>query len=275
MKKKFWIILGVDLLIAAIIVGVVILVLHNKNNDDKKEVLKDSEIIESFNEYFSSEDAKVIYLTSANDSYSSLQTPILESIIEDYSLDSLIIDIDDIKKEELEEIIDELDVEDTTPNIIIVKEKEVLATKEGFVDGYNLVNFFIENEVLEEGSEYLAEKHLTIVDYDKFNELYNSDKVFIVTLGQATCSHCIAVKPQLSYIAEKYNITINYLDLTELNETEYSSLSNMVSDIGYTDSIGTPLTLIIKDKQMVDVVEGEVPISKFVKAFKGAGIISE
>lgn len=264
--------LFIDLLIAIVIFTAIVLVLkHNSTVDDKK--VKESEIIQKFDEYFNSKNIKIIYIYSATDGYTSLQTPIIESIIDDYELDYIEFDKDEIKSEELGYIKDKLDIEGTTPSIAIVKNKEVIDTNEGFIDGTKLVEFFIETGVLEKGSEYNAEKNLTIIDYDRFNELYNSNEQFILVLGQTSCSHCIAVKPVLSYVAGKNNIVINYIDLTNLSETEYNSLKQAVNDAGYTEDIGTPLTLVIKEKKVVKSLSGEATPAKFTKLLEDAGMI--
>lgn len=262
----------IDLLIAIVIFVAIVLVMKH-NNKSEEEKVEESKVIEKFDEYFNSKDIKIIYISSASDGYTTLQSPIIESIVEDYELDYIEFDKDEISSEELEYINDNLDIESTTPTIAVVQNKEVIDTNEGFIDGTKLVEFFIEVGALEKGSEYNAEKNLTIIDYDRFNELYNSNEQFILVLGQTSCSHCIAVKPVLSYVAGKNNIVINYIDLTTLSETEYNSLKQAVNDIGYTEDIGTPLTLIIKEKKMIDSLSGEATPAKFTKLFKDTGMI--
>lgn len=271
--KKFFRNLIIDLLIAIVIfVGIVLILKYNKNEEETKNV-KESEIIKNFDKYFNSKELKVIYISSSSDGYTSLQSPIIESIVDDYDLDYIEFDKDDITSDEFNYIKDKLDIDDTTPVLAIVKDKEVIDTNEGFIDGTKLVEFFIESGVLEKGSEYNAEKNLTIIDYDRFNELYNSNEGYILVLGQTSCSHCIATKPVLSYVAGKNNIVINYIDLTNLSETEYNSLKQAVNDAGYTEDIGTPLTLVIKEKKVVKSLSGEATPAKFTKLFEDAGMI--
>lgn len=271
--KKFFRNLIIDLLIAIVIfVGIVLVLKYNKNEEETKNV-KESEIIKKFDNYFNSKELKVIYISSSSDGYTSLQSPIIESIVDDYDLDYIEFDKDDITSDEFNYIKDKLDIDDTTPVIAIVKDKEVIDTNEGFIDGTKLVEFFIESGVLEKGSEYNAEKNLTIIDYDRFNELYNSNEEYILVLGQTSCSHCIAAKPVLSYVAGKNNIAINYIDLTNLSETEYNSLKQAVNDAGYTEDIGTPLTLVIKEKKIIKSLSGEATPAKFTKLFEETGMI--
>ena len=270
--KKIFKILLIDLLIAITIFVAILLVLKSDNIKNQYKIEKSTQIQE-FNKYFNSDEIKIIYLANSSDAYTSLQSPILESIVDDYNLNYLFIDKDSISSEEINYINKKLDVTDTTPVIAVVQNNEVIDTNEGFIDGIKLVEFFVESGLLEDDSEYNAEKNLTIIDYDKFNELYNSNDEFILVLGQTSCSHCIAVKPVLSYVAGKNNIVVNYIDLTNLNETEFNSLSQAIKDIGYTEDIGTPLTLVIKEKKMLDYLSGEATPAKFTKLFKNTGII--
>lgn len=270
-KKTFKVLL-VDFLIALILVIGVLLTLNYSNKKSNKKIENSNEIKE-FNRYFKSDNIKIVYLASGSDAYTSLQSPILESVANDYNLDYIFIDKDNLSNDEKKYINNKLDIKDKTPVIAVVKNNEVIDTNVGFIDGTKLVEFFIENSVLEKDSKYNAEKNLTIINYDKFNELYNGNESFIIVLGQTTCSHCIATKPVLSYVAGKNNITINYIDLTNLTETEYNSLSQAVKDAGYTDEIGTPLTLVIKNKNIVDSISGEATPAKFTKLFEDTGII--
>lgn len=270
--RKLIKILVVDFLIALIIVGGIVFAI-NYTNSKKQEKIESSEVLKEFNKYFKSNNIKIIYLASSTDGYTSLQSPILESIASDYNLDYLFIDKDELTKEEVNLINNKLVVKDITPVIAVVKNEEVIDTNEGFIDGTKLVEFLIETNVLESGSKYNAEKNLTIIDYDKFNELYSGTDKFILVLGQTNCSHCIATKPVLSYVAGKNNITINYIDLTNLKESEYNSLSQAIKDSGYTEDIGTPLTLIIQEKKLLDSLSGEATPAKFTKLFKDNEII--
>jgi len=280
MKNKKIIIILIDILVAALIAFCIITFINNNDtkkeeNKQKEEKVETSKIVLEFNEKFSSENPKIIYLASSKDGYSTLQTPIIDSVIDDYNLDALVVKVESLTNEEYSSIFDNLEVSNTTCNILVVKENKVLDATEGFVQGKDLVNFLINNKVLEEGSEYLAEKDLTIINYNGFIDLYNSNDAFVVTLGQTTCSHCIAVKPVLSYVAKKHNIVINYLNLTDMSSNDYDNLEKLINNMGYTESIGTPFTMVIKNKKIVDYLEGEASTSKFVKLFEKTGIITE
>ena len=70
---------------------------------------------------------------------------------------------------------------------------------------------------------------------------------------------------------------INYLNLTEMNESEQTELVENLKTIGYADAdnLGTPLTLITKNNHLEGFIEGENPPSYFTREFKKYGVITE
>lgn len=258
------------LAVIALITGLLI-----SKDDEKKSSSK--ETLDSFYKYLSSDDEAVIYYGSEGCSYCELQTPIMKQIKEDYDMDYLYIDASKLTSQEKEEILDVLDIEGSTPTIAVVKDEKVIDTSVGYQDGKNMVEFLKENEVLEEDATYTPEEDLTFIDFTEYKEIVDNGENSIVVIGQTTCSHCIAVKPVLSRIAGNYDIEINYLNLTEMSSEEQEELIQSLKDLGYedADNLGTPLTIVVKDKKITGTVEGENPTSYFVRQFKKLGIISE
>lgn len=235
------------------------------------------EILDNFYKYMKSEEAKVIYYGSANCSYCELETPIMEQIKEDYDMDYLYVDAAKLTSSEQEEIIEKLDIEGSTPTVAVVKDDQVVDVNVGYVAGSEMVNFLKENEALEEDATYTPEENLTFIDFDKYKELVNSDSDSIIVIGQTTCSHCIEVKPVLSHVAGNYDLEINYLNLTEMSSDEQTELIESLKNLGYADAenLGTPLTIIVKDKKISSTIEGSNPPSYFIREFKKAGMITE
>ena len=235
------------------------------------------EILDNFYKYMKSEEAKVIYYGSANCSYCELETPIMEQIKEDYDMNYLYIDAAKLTSSEQEEIIEKLDIEGSTPTVAVVKDDQVVDVNVGYVGGGEMVNFLKENEVLSEDATYKPEENLTFINFEKYKELVGSDSDSIIVIGQTTCSHCIEVKPVLSHIAGNYDIEINYLNLTEMNSDDQTELIESLKNLGYSDAdnLGTPLTLIVKDKKISSTIEGSNPPSYVIREFKKAGMITE
>ena len=281
-NKKGLIIL-VILLIA--IIGICIYYQADSKGDkaDSKVSSEESEeIMDEFYKYFNNKKVKIIYYASSSCGYCELQTPIMEQIAKDYDIDYLYIDSTKLTSSDRKKMLKELDIEQATPTTVVVKNGKVIGTQAGYADGKEMVEFLKEHKVLDKDAEYTPESNLTFINYDEYNKLLQTEGKHIITIGQTGCSHCIATKPVLNTIAKEYNITINYLNITDMTQSERESFTNSLSEIGYDEedfvesgNFGTPLTLIVENGKVVSYVSGERPTAQFIKAFKKANVISE
>lgn len=271
------------LTILLVIVGICLYYqVDNKNSNVKVDMEESNELVDEFYKYYNSKKIKVIYYASSTCGYCSLETPIMEQISKDYSIDYLHIDSNKLSSSDKNKILKELNIEHATPTTVVVKDGEVLGTQIGYVDGGAMVEFLIEQKVLEKDATYSPERYLTFINYDEYNKLLLDSEKNIVTIGQTGCSHCTATKPVLNQIAKEYNIEINYLNITDMSQKEVNSFTNSLKEIGYDDkdflekgSFGTPLTLIIENGKVISYVIGERPTVEFVRAFKKSGVITE
>ena len=238
--------------------------------------------MEDFNEEFNSKERTVIYYASSSCGYCELQKPILETIAEDYDMEYFEIDSTTLGAKQRNEILEKLEIEHATPTTVIVQNGKVIDTAQGYTDGQAYVEFFVSNEIIPDDAVYSKEANLTFIDYSEYEDLINNSGTHVVVIGQTTCSHCIAIKPALNKVAGEYDLTINYLNLTEMTEEEYNNFAQSLKDIEYNDpdfvedgSFGTPLTLIIKNGKVKDYISGERTKSQLVREFKKAGLISE
>ena len=259
------------------VIGLIVGMVVTKDNKVTTKSKDSGEILDNFYKYMGKKKETVIYYGSSTCSYCSLQTPIMKQIRDDYKMDYLYIDATKLAKDDQKEILKVLDVKGSTPTIAVVKDNDVIDVNVGYMDGVKTVEFLKKNKVLEEDATYKPEENLTFINFDKYKELVNEDSLNVIVIGQTTCSHCIAVKPVLNRVAGNNNITINYLNLTEMSEGEYSELVESLKSIGYedADNLGTPLTLITKNNHLEDAIEGENPPSFFTREFKKYGVITE
>lgn len=280
-KKSLIILIAILLIVVAICIFYQI---DDKNKEKSNQVSTEesNEIMDNFNKYFNNKKIKIIYYASSTCSYCELQTPIIEQIQKDYNIDYLYIDSSKLTKDDKEKILDELDIEHATPTTVIVKDGKVIDTQVGYADGGKMVEFFKENKVLKEDAVYTPEQYLTFINYEEYTKLLEKEGKQVITIGQTGCIHCTAVKPVLNTIAKEYNLTINYLNIKEMTQSESTSFQNSLIEIGYDEeeflsngNFGTPLTLIIENGKVISYIDGERPTTQFIRAFKKAGIISE
>lgn len=241
-----------------------------KVNVDEKEA---EEIMKKFNEYYNKKERTVIYYASTQCGWCSLQTPILEVIAKDYDIDYYYVDTAKISNSQRKEVMEKLKIKEGTPKTIIIEDKKVIETANGYTDPKEYIEFFKRNEMVPEDAEYSAEKYITFIDYDKYKELISNSDTNVIVIGQTTCSHCISFKPAMNKVAKDYDITMNYLDILKLSNDEYTKFSASLKDLGYTDELGTPLTLIIRDGKLIKSLSGERTISQLVKELKRVDLI--
>lgn len=280
-EKKKTIIITVSLAVIALIVMLCFIFVELKNMGVIGST-ESNEIMKEFNYNYNSKEKKVIYYASSECGYCELQKPILELIAEDYDIEYFSIDSTLLSNSQRKTILEKLDIEHATPTTVIVKNGKVVATQVGYTDGRSLVEFFKENKIVPDDAEYSAEKYITFIDYNEYKSLIRNDKTNIIVVGQTTCSHCIAIKPALNSVAEDYELTINYLNLTELSEDESEKFFESLEKIEYNDpdfiedgSFGTPLTLIVENGKVIDYISGSRTVSQLVREFKKAGLIEE
>lgn len=279
-KKKTIILTAVLAFICLVLIGFLIVSSLKENGTIVDN--KVNELMKEFDKKFNSKDRTVIYYASSGCGYCELQTPILKTIAEDYDMKYFEIDASTLGTKQRNEILEKLGIEHATPTTVIVQNGEVIDTAVGYTDGQDYVEFFASNEMIPEDAVYSEEANLTFVDYEDYEKIVNNGGAQIVVVGQTTCSHCIAIKPALNSVAGEYNLTINYLNLTEMSEDEYNSFSESLKEIEYNDpdfvesgSFGTPLTLIIENGKVKDYISGERTKSQLVREFKKNGLITE
>lgn len=253
---------------------------------DFKPMLKESkesnEIVEKFYKKYNSKERSIIYYAKDNCAYCKKQTPILEELADAYDFDYYYINTNLLTSKDIKKITKELDIKNETPITVIVENGKVIDKQVGYVDGPTYTEFLKNNEILDSDAQYPGEKEITFIDFDKYQELIKDSGTNVVVIGQTGCSHCAAIKPVLNEVAKKYNVVINYLNITDFKTGEEEKFYQTLTDINYDDedyvnngSFGTPLTLIIKNGKVIKYISGERTPSGLVREFKKVGLISE
>lgn len=114
-------------------------------------------------------------------------------------------------------------------------------------------------------------KELTSISIDEYLEKLKGEEASVIYIGRPTCGHCVAQKPIMENIAFEYDVTINYLNTDELDE---DGINKLVSSNDYfSEGFGTPLTLIVRNNEIVDKAVGETSKTDMVNMFKNNSII--
>lgn len=107
------------------------------------------------------------------------------------------------------------------------------------------------------------------VSYTEYSDLIESKEDFILYIGSANCSHCIDFKPTLEKVIKKYQLEVNYIDVSKLSEKEYAVLENK------TKLHGTPTVVFVEDGivKTSPKIQGALPYTSVIEKFKESGYI--
>lgn len=175
MKKKYFGIIGVALVVVLLIVGASIKPKENK--DSGKELSNDTNVIinnaeqESVNasndpsslkelneirvsqyiEYYNSPDARIILVARPTCHYCQIAEPILRKIAFDYNLEINYVNIDNFEGDDASTFMASNEIFSegiSTPKILIVSNSQIIDQVNGLTDTAHYVEFFKENNFI-------------------------------------------------------------------------------------------------------------------------------
>lgn len=114
---------------------------------------------------------------------------------------------------------------------------------------------------------------LNEIDIDEYLDLKEGSEASIIYIARPTCHYCQEMEPIVKNIVYEYGIEVNYLNTDELDDEGQSKL--IKSDDYFSEGYGTPLLLVVKDDEIVDIQEGLSDKDTTVNFFKDNGLIEE
>lgn len=179
-----------------------------------------------------------------------------------------------------EEIESTLGINSVSPTTIVVKNKNIIAVQEGFIESNKLVDMFVDANLLEKGSKYVPVDNLKFIDYETYLKLLDNDDANVVIVGEAGCEYCISVKPILNNISKAYKIDINYLDVSDMNQEQLKEFFDRLPDLGYNNekletdgTFSMPTMLIIKDGKITSYLEEVKSLEEYISYLRENDII--
>lgn len=109
----------------------------------------------------------------------------------------------------------------------------------------------------------------TIVN--KFNKYYNSKERKIIYYASPTCSWCSLETPILEELAEKYELDYYYVDSSKLSTNQRNEVLKKLD----REKHSTPLTAIVENGKLIDIVVGYVEKNEYVKFLVKNGLLPE
>lgn len=137
---------------------------------------------------------------------------------------------------------------DTYKEDVLTKEDEL----KNFLKEAKLAKFMCDVTPDEEYSNFAE------VTVDQYNCLYESEQPFAIMFSQTTCGHCQNFKPFINDYVGKNNIPLYVIEVNLLSDEERDALLGSLSYFDENESWGTPLTLGIKNKEVIAELSGDV-----------------
>ena len=111
----------------------------------------------------------------------------------------------------------------------------------------------------------IEDKHVT-----EWLEAASKDKITVLTLGQTTCSHCIAFKPTAEKFVNKYDVDWYWINVDQGAALELTEEDAQILNEQFPDFSGTPYTVIYKSGKQVDKINGRAEYADVVEIIKDA-----
>ena len=159
---------------------------------------------------------------------------------------------------------------DVEYNIYLLDKEKICLGKENCEEYSKLINV-----LSPKNKKYVIEKveepknPIIEINYNQYKDIIKNSEYTIILLASEECSHCQQYKPLIKQVAEEYNLTIYYLDVSKsLNNQEYNMIHDSytaLKDMYYEQVpiIPTPTTIITKDGQEIDSKIGNIGYNGF------------
>lgn len=173
------------------------------------------------------------------------------------------IETDEMTKEELNALKKELKYKNNSFEksvLFVIQHKEVNSYKENIFDEKSeLYNFLKDEKLSKFACEVAASEeydNLGEITYEQYKCLYDSEDPFVLVLAQTTCSYCLQFKPVIDEYVDGKDLPIYVMEIDQLSDSDRSALLSSLSYFDNNEGWGTPLTLGIKNKEVLADLSG-------------------
>lgn len=230
--------------------------------DDVKNIMK--EVKNILNSEYS-----MVYIPYENYDLIEEQDKIFKEIASEYSIDYKKIDaylLGYNQKETINQILKLSFVDDQI--LIIIKDNKMIGnirgmhSKNTYIETLSDLNFIkeIENKINE-------------IDYHTFKEkLTNNDKSIII-IGNNDLKDCETISNVLNDMIYSYNISVDYINVGNVDSTLYKKVQEKIENIGYKEGFSLPMVIIVESNTILSHVIGSTNEEYFLDIFIENGVI--
>lgn len=152
--------------------------------------------------------------------------------------------------------------------IILIKDKKIIGSIREIENKNNYLNKLNDYKFINRVEDYIE-----YINYERFEEILNSNNKNIILIGKNECKYCDDVISTLIPIVVNSNISINYLNIETFDSDISKKVESKLIDLGYSDGFTTPLTIITESNKLLDYIIGLSSEKYFIDIFTENGII--
>lgn len=138
---------------------------------------------------------------------------------------------------------------------------------------------FVVPELKECGSCKEEEKGLTEISASEYKALLNGEEVSLIYIASPTCGYCAQQEPIMKQLVNKYDVTVNYLNISAVTSAESTEIYNSYAAKQVADyqleGVRTPTILLVQGGKVVDMNLGSMSLDKLVAFIKNHVEITE
>lgn len=256
-KKKLYIIIGIIVALATIIVGIVV-----------ASTISNQKMLKEIDDKINSEETQIFYLARPTCHYCVLLEPITDQLKQDYHLEYNHINVDDLTTSQLTQILKKFGTSTSTfgtPYIVITKNGKVVGEQNGYSDENILFELFQKNGLIGD-SEKLP---LNYINYETFQTKWNSEDKSVIMIGQ-TGQASIAARKHIQSIVKENHLDVSYMDISATGNNE--TYSELLKTIGQTN-MDKPILIIVQNGKIL-LETNESTEEAYRQFLKSAGYLS-
>lgn len=102
---------------------------------------------------------------------------------------------------------------------------------------------------------------------DEYLTLIEKDEKSIILVARPTCSFCGKFSPILKQAKDDMNLTINYIDTDKFSSEDWTTFQSSLAYLN-SEEWGTPLVLIVQNKEVIAENNGYVELDEIKSFFK-------
>lgn len=106
----------------------------------------------------------------------------------------------------------------------------------------------------------------------EFYKYFESEEKTLIVFASSQCGYCVAQKPIVEAITEKYDINYLYMDYLELGSND--EIDQVIAELELSGG-STPTSVVVQDGKVIDTWVGYVDGETYVKNLVEAGVLEK